>query len=143
MFSLIFYDNQMYAIWTYNKCFHSYFMTIKCMQYEHTTNVFTLNCNSKAWNQDIRLSAGPVCVSGTLSQLRGSTSAGPTSGLLRSCCDQSLQHASHKYQLLNQTRIMTNSMGFLSLKVSIIGGPYSEWVLIPVMGLFIFKCHYK
>jgi len=32
---------------------------------------------------------------------------------------------------------------FLSLKVSIIGGPYSEWVLIPVMGLFIVKCHYQ
>jgi len=24
-----------------------------------------------------------------------------------------------------------------------IGGPYSEWVLIPMMGLFIVKCHYK
>jgi len=24
----------------------------------------------------------------------------------------------------------------------IIGGPYSEWVLIPMMGLFTVKCHY-
>jgi len=30
-----------------------------------------------------------------------------------------------------------------NVRQSIIVGSYSEWVLIPMMGLFLVKCHYK